>query len=219
LQRAQHLGLRREIHVADLVEEQRAAVGLLEEAALSPLRASERAALVTEQLALDQLTRDGRAVHFDERRVFARAQPVNGAADQLLASAGFTGDEHTGLGGRDLVDISEKLLNWLAGADHLVARLELGAHALDGARQARRANGVLHADQHALARQRLFEEVAGPELDGQDGVVHGGVAAHHHHRNVLGRLVGAQLFQRLQARHARQLEVEDRDIDRLLGVG
>ena len=38
LQRAQHLGLRDEIHVADLVEEERAAVRLLEEAALAPAR-------------------------------------------------------------------------------------------------------------------------------------------------------------------------------------
>ena len=39
LQRAQHLGLRGEVHVADLVEEERAAVRLLEEAAaLAPAR-------------------------------------------------------------------------------------------------------------------------------------------------------------------------------------
>ena len=80
LQRAEHLGLRGEIHVADLVEEERAAVGLLEEAALPRLRAGERAALVAEELALDELARDGRAVHLDERRVVARAEAVDGAA-------------------------------------------------------------------------------------------------------------------------------------------
>src|SRR5262249_40933507 len=55
LQGAQHLGLRRQIHVADLVEEQRAAVRLLEETAFSRRRARERAALVSEELALDEL--------------------------------------------------------------------------------------------------------------------------------------------------------------------
>ena len=74
LQRAQHLGLRDEIHVADLVEEQRAAVRLLEEAALARLRAGEGAPLVPEELALDELARDGGAVDLDERRVLARAR-------------------------------------------------------------------------------------------------------------------------------------------------
>ena len=74
LQRAQHLGLRGEVHVADLVEEERAAVGLLEEAALARLGAGERAALVAEELALDQLARDRGAVDLDERRVLARAE-------------------------------------------------------------------------------------------------------------------------------------------------
>jgi glutamyl-tRNA reductase len=41
-------------HLADLVEEQRAAVGGLEEADLLAIGAGERAALVAEQLALEQ---------------------------------------------------------------------------------------------------------------------------------------------------------------------
>ena len=59
-------------HVADLVEEDRAAVGHLEQAPLARARAGEGAALVAEQLALDQLGRDRRAVDLDERLV-ARA--------------------------------------------------------------------------------------------------------------------------------------------------
>ena len=55
LQRAQELRLRLERHVADLVEEERAAVGGLELALAARDRAGERAALVAEELALDQL--------------------------------------------------------------------------------------------------------------------------------------------------------------------
>ena len=58
LQHAQHLRLRGQRHVADLVEEDRAAIGDLEQAALLRDRAGERTALVTEQLALDQLGRE-----------------------------------------------------------------------------------------------------------------------------------------------------------------
>ena len=50
-QHAQQARLQVERHVADLVEEQRAAVGLLEAAAPRRLRAGEGAALVAEQLA------------------------------------------------------------------------------------------------------------------------------------------------------------------------
>ena len=67
LQHAQHLGLRLQAHVADLVEEERAAVGELELAAPVGDRAGERAAHVAEQLALDQLLGDRRAVDLDER--------------------------------------------------------------------------------------------------------------------------------------------------------
>ena len=66
LQRPQHLGLGGQAHVADLVEEEGAAVGDLEQAALAADRAGEGALLVAEELALDELGRDGRAVHLDE---------------------------------------------------------------------------------------------------------------------------------------------------------
>ena len=85
LQHAQHLGLRLQAHVADLVEEDRAAVGQLELAAAPRHRAGEGAALVAEELGLDQLLGDGRAVHLDEGAVAARRLRVDGARDQLLA--------------------------------------------------------------------------------------------------------------------------------------
>ncbi len=66
LQHPQHLGLGLEAHVADLVEEDRAAVGLHELADLAPVGAGERALLVTEELGLDQLLGDRRRVDPDE---------------------------------------------------------------------------------------------------------------------------------------------------------
>ena len=69
LQHPQHLGLGAQAHVADLVEEDRALVGQLELADLLLGRPGERALLVAEQLALDQLLGDRGAVHLDERLV------------------------------------------------------------------------------------------------------------------------------------------------------
>ena len=60
-----HLHLRREL--ADLVEEERAAGGLREAAVLLRDGAGERAALVAEELALEDRLGDRRAVHGDER--------------------------------------------------------------------------------------------------------------------------------------------------------
>ena len=67
LQRPQHLGLRLQAHVADLVEEDRPAVRVFEAAAPVGDRAGEGAAGMAEQLRLDQLLGDGGAVHLDER--------------------------------------------------------------------------------------------------------------------------------------------------------
>ena len=87
LQHAQHLGLRLRAHVADFVEEDRAAVGLLELADLLLGRAGERALLVAEQLRLDQLLGNRGAVHLHEPLAAAQAVAVDGPRDELLADA------------------------------------------------------------------------------------------------------------------------------------
>ena len=87
LQHAQQPGLGLERHVADLVEEQGAALGLLEPPDLARIGAGERALLVTEQLALDQLARDRRHVDRDERPAAALAVVVDRLGDQFFAGA------------------------------------------------------------------------------------------------------------------------------------
>src|SRR3546814_12687812 len=58
LQHPQQAGLRLQRHVADLVEDQRAAGGLLEAAGGAHGGAGDGALLVAEQLAFDELARD-----------------------------------------------------------------------------------------------------------------------------------------------------------------
>ena len=67
LEEAQQLRLQARRHLADLVEEHRAAVGGLEQPALLLPGVGERAALVAEQLALEQLLRQRRAGDVHER--------------------------------------------------------------------------------------------------------------------------------------------------------
>src|SRR5437660_4848564 len=87
LQDAQQLRLELERDLADLVEEQRAAVGHLEAADLLGDGAGEGAPLVPEELALEEAPRNGGAVELHERAVAAVASVVDGPREQLLARA------------------------------------------------------------------------------------------------------------------------------------
>ena len=49
---------------------------------------------MAKELALQQITRHGRAVHLDERLGAAPREVVNGAGHQVLAGSRFPGDEH-----------------------------------------------------------------------------------------------------------------------------
>src|SRR6266853_997842 len=126
LESAQHLGLGLEAHVADLVKEEGALIGQLELAAPPRHRAGERAALVPEQLGLDQLLRDRRAVHLDEGPVAPRGERVDGAGHQLLARAVLALDEHAPARGRRDRDLLAQVLDERALAHDLLAALELG---------------------------------------------------------------------------------------------
>ena len=73
---------------------------------------------------------------------------------------------------------------------------------------------VLDADEHALAVERLLEEVGGAELDGRDRVVHRGVSADDDDRHLARGLVLAEPLERFEPADAGQLHVEDGEIDR-----
>ena len=86
-ERAQELRLHVDRELAELVEEDRAAVGLDERRDALVDRAGERAALVTEERALGEGRRDRAAVDDDERLLRARARLVDRLRDELLAAA------------------------------------------------------------------------------------------------------------------------------------
>ena len=94
LQHAQQLGLRARRQLADLVEEHRAAIGFLEEPGALADRPGERAARVAEELRLEQVVGEGRAVDRAQAAVAPRTEPMHAAGDELLAAAALPFDEH-----------------------------------------------------------------------------------------------------------------------------
>ncbi len=97
LEEAQQLDLQRQRNVADLVEEQGAALGQLDLADVRLDRAGERAALVAEQFGLEQVLGDRRAIDGDELAL-APALLVDRARQQFLAGAAGAEQHHRHIG-------------------------------------------------------------------------------------------------------------------------
>ena len=140
LEDAQQLGLHRERQLAELVEEQRAAVGGAEQALAVCVGARERPLAVAEQRALDQRLRQRAAVDGDERPGRARALVVQRPRDQLLAGAGGTDHQRRTAELRDRPDLVAQRPDDLA-LTHEPQPVRVGcAHA-----------GELEAEEHAVA--------------------------------------------------------------------
>jgi hypothetical protein len=208
LQHAQQLGLERERELDDLVEEEGAAGGLTEAAGAVAQGAGEGAAHVAEQLRLEQLARDGRAIDGDEGAVGAAAAGVDPSRDQLLAGAALAGDQDRGGAGGDAVGDLERAGHRRRTVDDrpLDAR-DLTSQQLDLQAHAPALERLVHGQQQVVAVERLAEEVEGAGLHRRDREVDVPVGGDHQDG---GR--GGSLFdptQDLQAAHPRHLHVGD----------
>ena len=106
--------------LADLVQEERSAVGDLEAAGPGGDRAREGALLVAEELRLDQRRWDGGAVDPDERAGAAGAALVDRAGEELLPRTGFTEEQDCRVGRGHLRHPREHEADRAALADDLV---------------------------------------------------------------------------------------------------
>ena len=112
----------RERHLADLVEEQRAAVGLLERARVLGRSAPVKAPRSWPNSSLS-ISSSGMAAQLTATNGprGALAAQVDGLGDQLLARAALARDQHPRIGGRHFLDQAEDRLDRRRGPDHLVA--------------------------------------------------------------------------------------------------
>ena len=167
LQDAQELDLRPHRDLADLVEEQRAAVRLLEAPDAALVGAGERALLVPEQLALEERLGERGAVQRDERLLGARAERVDRAGELPLAGAALAGDEDRRPRARDLARDAIDLLHRGARADEPLEPLavplaDLPAQVLRLDADLPPLERALDDDRERVEVDRLREVVLGP---------------------------------------------------------
>ncbi len=163
---AEELGLEVDGELAELVEEDGAAVGLDKGGDAAVDGAGEGALLVAEEGGLGEAGGDGAAVDDDDGAVLAGAGLVDGAGDELFAGAGLAADEHRQLGGGDALEAIEE------GA-HRRGLADEGAEAADLGDGDRLTGGGLEDDLGGGdAEGRAVREVHLPDADApEEGTV------------------------------------------------
>ncbi len=196
------LGLRR--HIADLVEKQRAAVGLLEAPFAQRSSPGESAFLVAEQFRLHQVSRNRRHVQGDKRFLGARAVPMQGLGHQFLAGAGLAVDQHRDVGVGQAADGAKHFLHGrrladdFGGADIVVGHFHVLVLGFPGVGQ--RAFGGGH---RLVDIEGLGQVLEGAALVGGHGAVQVRVGGGDNHRQARVGLGDArQQFQAVDAGHA-----------------
>src|SRR6266699_2008503 len=216
LEHAQDLRLRLERHVADLVEEERAAVSDLELPLARRDRPREGALLVAEELALDQLARERSAVHLDERLRAPRPVVVERVGDQLLAGAARAADEDREIGVRHLADHVEDALHPRALADQASEAIRARHLLLQEPERAPHLHAVEQALDHQLELvvvEGLRDVVGGAQLHRLDRDLLRAEGGDHDDRR-LGRVL-AHPAQDVHAAHVLEAQVGD---DEVVGI-
>src|SRR5690606_8654130 len=95
----------------------RPSVGELDEPRLVAVGPGERSAAVAEELALEEIVRDGRAVDGLEAAPSA-GEAMDAARDDLLSRSGLAEDDRRELGGSDALDVGGDVVH-LSAADEL----------------------------------------------------------------------------------------------------
>ena len=206
---SEKLGLQAEIHLANLVEKQRAPFGYLKAAGVAFERTGKSALGVSEDLALHQFMGDGGAVDRDERFFGAGARLVHRAGDQLLAGAALAGDEHVAVGVGDALDDGQHFENSRCRAQHV--RRKAGTPTLASVRcGSGTAGGAFDGGDDRGSLKRLGDKIDGASTHRVDCRGHGHLTGDDDHRQ------GASVFQRvlhdLEAIDLRHRQVDEQDI-------
>ena len=210
LQRAQDLGLRLHAHVANLVEEERAAVRRFELSA--PIRngPGECSLEVSEQLAFNQLLGDRRTIYFNKRPGAASAQRMDAAGHEFLAGAVLSKNKDATVRRRRHRDLLAQLRHHIAFADHRQSLVNVGAQRAILRLQLPLSHRVADDEDGLFQRERLLDEIEGAHFDGADGGFDVPMARDHHHRRVHPALAEAR--QRCETIDAGEPDIQHDDV-------
>ena len=195
-------------HLGDFVHEQGAVVGQFEAAFAHGHGVGEGAALVAEELALQEGFGEGGAVDGDEALVGPGAALVDGPGDEFLAGAALAGDEDRGPGLGHPFYQGEDLLHDLGFADDvgeavLFFQFLVQEAVLEDEVAVLQGLGDGHHDLFVL--EGLEDVVEGAFFHGRDGFFHGAESGHDDHGQVRVELL--QFFQELDAAHLGHLHI------------
>ncbi len=204
LQHAQQLDLQPHRHVADLIQQQRAAIGGFEQTFLRARGAGKGAAFVAEQFGLQQILGHRTAIDGDERLVAARAGLVNGARQQFLAGAALAGQQHARIGSGHHVGLRQFVFH------QLIARDDIGAPILVDVREARHLERFLHVIEQFLLVDRFGEEAEGAALRRVHGIGNGAMRGENDDPQT--RPAALQLLEQADAVHLVHAQIRDHQI-------
>ena len=220
LQDAQQLGLRGQGQLGDLVQEQRAAVGRAEASVALLDGPREGAALVAEQLGLDQRLGERGAVDRHERLRGARAALVEQPRHQLLARAALARDQRRrrrwARSSRCETGASSSAADWpdepvARGAQHSARRASASSRRID------RVLSIRPMWCSSSSRSKGFDQVVRRALlERGHGLAH--VRERRHEDEVRERRVPAHGAQQGQPIDAGQAHVAQDDVERRLAA-
>ena len=210
LQHPQQLALQRQRQLGDLVEEQGPAGGLAEASRPIADRPGERPAHVPEQLRLEQLAGDRRAVDRDEGPLRPPAAGVDPPRDQLFAGAALAGDQHRRrAAGHAIGDLERAGHRRRRVHDRPLDARRLAPQRLDLLAHAAPLERLVHGHHQMIAMKWFAEEVERAGLHRRDRHLDVAIRGDHQHRRLRGSLLDAA--QHLHAADAGHLQVGDHE--------
>ena len=166
---------------------------------------------MAEELALDQVLGNGRAIDFDKRAVAPAAEGVNGPRHQLLARAVLAINQDAAVGRRRHRHLLAQLPDRVALAHHRLVTVHAGAQREVFHFEPPLTERIAHHQHGFLQRQRLLDEVEGAQLDCADRRFDVAMARDQHDLRI--DLPLADPGERGQAIHAGQPDVEHDEVD------
>ena len=217
LEHPQQFDLRRHRHVANLVEKQRATVGVFELADPVAGGIGERTPHMAEQFTLQNVLAERRAVESHEGLALAGAVLVDGLGHEFLARARLPLDQHRGIGWSDPLEPLDQSQHLRTRSDDALEAELLVEPAVEFEilpLETNASRGLLDSRPEVGEIKRFLQVGKRPLLHRGDRRGDGAVAGHHDHLG-LGRrsLRTRQDFETTDVVHH---QIRDHDVERFL---